>query len=243
MLMRWGAALLLALIASVPAQGAVTVVLPRGARVGVVNLLDPEVMHFHAARRLTDSFLKTYAVTWRIDLMLAGALKDRLQQLGLVEVPLAPSGTLIVDREDCIVNSALSRGLDRKCVPPIVAFAVAHGLAAVILLGPGLNNSTHGRRLGRLPDYLRGWGFVSRESGQPTLFNLTELLFIGVSGNAAQLLAKAWGGSDQLPWSAFVAPPDIRSIPQSQLDQLQPLFGNMLAGQCSELLDQVEVAH
>src|SRR5438067_10760569 len=34
-----------------------------GAHVAVVNLLDPEVTHFHASRHLQNSFLKTYTVT------------------------------------------------------------------------------------------------------------------------------------------------------------------------------------
>jgi len=50
--------------------------------VGVVNLLDAEVTHFHAASQLQDSFLKTHAVSWSVDAMLGEALKDRLDRWG-----------------------------------------------------------------------------------------------------------------------------------------------------------------
>lgn len=244
MLMRWGAALLCLLIASgaAPALGAVSVAIAKGARVGIVNLLDPEVMHFHQARRLTDSFLKSYTVGWRIDVMLANAARERLQQLGLVQVPVDPSNELLDRREDCIVDANLSNGLVRDCVPAFVSLAAAHQLDALIVLGPGLNNSRHGRQRD-LPAYLRGWGFATGRAATPTVFNMTELLFIGISGNQAQLLARAWGGADEMQWSAFVPPPDLKSMPQSQIDQLQPLFQNMLTSQCSTLLDQIEVSH
>ena len=62
--------------------------LPAGAHVGVVNLLDPEVTHFHASRDLKDSFLKTYTVNWPVPAMLMQVLQARLTQLGFAPVAL-----------------------------------------------------------------------------------------------------------------------------------------------------------
>ena len=50
----------------------------KGSQIGVVNLLDQEVMQYHAARDYKDRFVKMRAVQWPIDEMLTQALKERL---------------------------------------------------------------------------------------------------------------------------------------------------------------------
>jgi hypothetical protein len=246
MLRRWEAPLVFLLIASwvFSAVAAANLQLAKGARIGVINLLDPEVAHFHVGRALQDGFLKTHQVTWRIDVMLANALKDRLEALGLEQVPLAPSAALVPKREDCILNASLGKGLPRECSPPLVELAAAERLDALIVLGPGLNNSQHGKHRKELPEYLRGWGFVT-EGGKdtPNLFNMTELLLIRVSGDAASLSARQWGGADELvAWTTYTPPPDLKAMPAQQIDQLQPLFQDILARQCGLLLGQLGVA-
>src|SRR6267142_3086253 len=56
-------------------------VIASGAQIGVVNLLNAEVMHYHAAKEAKDSFLKIQAVKWPVDDMLTEALKGQLDQL------------------------------------------------------------------------------------------------------------------------------------------------------------------
>ena len=62
----------------------------RGTQIGVVNLLDPEVMHYHAAKESGDSFLKIQAVNWSADDMLNQALQlaDRAYVLEMGKVVL-----------------------------------------------------------------------------------------------------------------------------------------------------------
>src|SRR3984893_15573746 len=67
-----------------------------GARVDVVNLLEAEVSHFHAARQLQNSFLKTYTVNWPVSAMLMEALREPLTQIGLV--PAAAGATEALSR-------------------------------------------------------------------------------------------------------------------------------------------------
>src|SRR5689334_4694658 len=88
--------LLYLLVMSLPVAGKEpsSLTLARGARVGVVNLLDAEVTHFHGAKEIKDSFLKTHPVSWSVDAMLADALKERLGQMGLVLVPLVVNEAL-----------------------------------------------------------------------------------------------------------------------------------------------------
>jgi hypothetical protein len=218
-------------------------VLARGARVGIVNLLDAGITHYHTARDLQSSFLKTQYVPWHIEMMLADALKERLAQLGLVLVPLAPTDALRHSRETCFLNSALAKGLPRDCAPPFAQLAGAEHVDAFIVLGPGLNDSVHGKRRRDLPDYLRGWGFVTGvpgAPGKPELFNMTELLLIG-AGTGVRMGAREWGGSYQQQWSSFEGQPEQRVQPDDELNKLAPLFLDILTRQCSRLLEQVDV--
>src|ERR1700730_17047138 len=86
-------------------------VIARGAQIGVVNLLNAEVMHYHAAKDSKDSFLKIQQVDWPVDDMLTGALKDQVEQLGLTLTALTPIDSLAHARESCFVNAALAGGL------------------------------------------------------------------------------------------------------------------------------------
>jgi hypothetical protein len=214
--------------------------LPAGARVGVVSLLDAQVTHFHASRKLEDSFLKTYTVNWSVSAMLLGAVKDGVTQHGLTAVPVGPSDELRRSRETCFLDATLAKGLPKPCGALYAQLAAAERLDAIIVLGPGRNDSAHAgsTRHRELPEYLRGWCFVSGEGPTdtpPTLLNLTELLLVQVSGRDARLAGRQWGGNGQ-SWMGYQPPPDLKAFSDAQLDQLQPLFSAMLKQQADRLL-------
>jgi hypothetical protein len=218
--------------------------LPAGARVGVVNLLDPEVTHFHASRQIENSFLKTYTVSWSVSAMLLAAVKDRLGQLGLTLVPVAASDALRRARESCFLDAALAKGLPKECGPLYVQLAASQGLSAIIALGPGRNDSAHagGTRHKELPEYLRGWCFVTGASDPlPVLLDQTELLLVGVSASRAELVGRAWGG-DGKNWTGYQPPPDLKAFSEQQLSQLQPLYGAMLKQQADTALAPLQIA-
>ena len=247
--MPYRAALCAALIGLAPvaleaAHPPATLALPAGARVGVVNLLDPEVTHFHESRQIENSFLKTYTVTWPVSAMLLGVVKDRLSQLGLAAVPLAPSDALRRARENCFLDASLAKGLPKECGPLYAQLAASQGLSAIIVLGPGRNDSAHAgsSRHRDLPEYLRGWCFVTGgPEPLPVLLDMTELLLVGVNGSQAQLIARARGG-DGKSWAGYRAPPDLKAFSGPQLDQLQPLYGAMLKQQADSALVPLQVA-
>ena len=219
--------------------------LPAGTRVGVVNLLDPDVTHFHAARQIENSFLKTYTMDWSIDAMLLAAVQDRLTQLGLTPVAIGPGDELRRAREQCFLDAALAKGLPKECAALYTRLATSERLNAIIVLGPGRNDATHagGARHKELPEYLRGWCFVTGQGGAdtpPQLLNLSELLLIGISPSGAQLVDREWGGDSQ-PWPGYRAPPDLKAYPGPLLDQLQPLFGGMLKQQVNAALGRLQV--
>ncbi|HVN45466.1 MAG TPA: hypothetical protein VMT66_09435 [Steroidobacteraceae bacterium] len=243
------AALCTALLGVIPAvlpaaPPSATLALPAAARVGIVNLLDPEVTHFHASRQIENSFLKTYTVSWPVSAMELAAVRDRLAQLGLLAVPLAPGDALRRSRESCFLDAALGKGLPKECGPLYAQLAVSQGVAALIVLGPGRNDAAHAgnTRHKELPEYLRGWCFVSGgPEPVPVLLDMTELLLIGIKDSQAQLIARAWGG-DGMDWSGYRPPSDLKAFPEQQLDQLQPLYAAMLKRQADYVLGSLQPA-
>jgi hypothetical protein len=227
-----------------PAQAAAPLQVPAGTRVGVINLLDAEVTHFHESRHIENSFLKTYPVNWPVNAMLLAYVKERLTQLGLVPVPLVASDELRHARENCFLNASLAKGLPKECGKLYAQLGAAEHLAALIVLGPGRNDSAHAgsARHREVPEYLRGWCFVTGQGAAdapPQLINLTELLLIGVNASAV-LSDREWGG-DGGSWSVYQPPADLKAIPDAQLDQLRPLFDALLRAQVQALFAYLQV--
>jgi hypothetical protein len=245
----WGGWLACLLVLSGPlaAREEAPLLLARGARVGVISLLDPEVTHFHYAKSVKDTALKTETLDWSVDSMLAAVLKDRAAQMGLVLVPLAVTDELDRGRESCFLNGNFSRSLPKDCVLPLQHLLNAGHVDAVIVLAPGLNNPTHAgsSRRKELPEYVRGWGYITGQSdspdGKPTVFSMTELLLVGPSVAGPVLHGRQWGGDYSLEWSNFSPPANIKVISPQSYGQLQPLYADILARQAARLFDEIQV--
>jgi hypothetical protein len=219
----------------------------KGTQIGVVNLLEAEVMHYHAAKDSRDSFLKIQAVRWSADDMLNDALRAEAAPAGLTLMPLAPTDALVRARESCFVNAPLVKGLPKNCSAGLVELASSARVNYLILMAPGLNNADHAgsSRVDGVSEMLRGWAFFTRERGgskdRPTLYSEIELLLISVTPEGATLRARQWGGIYTSLWQSYVIPADPKAIPPQQLDQLQPLFAGMLSRQAKDLLSQVRI--
>jgi hypothetical protein len=229
------------------AQPPAVLALPAGARVGVVNLLDAEVTHFHASRQIENSFLKTYPLGWQVNGMLLAAVRERLTQLSLVAIVLPAGDELTRAREPCFLEAALAKGLPKPCAIAFAQFAAAQHVAALIVLGPGRNDSTHagGTRHRDLPEYLRGWCFVSgkgKPNDPPALLNFTELLLLDTSASTARVADREWGG-DAGSWSGYRTPPDLKAFPNALLDELQPQYQLILQRQADGLFAHLQVTH
>jgi hypothetical protein len=244
------AAILFAALGAFPAGGIaaqkpVILELAAGARVGVMSLLDPEVTHFHASRQIENSFLKTYPLGWQVNAMLLTAVRERLAQLSLVAVALPPGDELTRAREQCFLDAALAKGLPKPCERSFAQFAASQHLAALIVLGPGHNDATHAgsARHRELPEYLRGWCFVTGEGkpdDPPPLLNFTELLLLDASSGGARLADREWGG-DAGSWSGYRNPPDLKAFPNALLDELQPQYLAILQHQADGLFAHLQV--
>jgi hypothetical protein len=214
----------------------------------VVNLMNAEVMHYHAAKDSNGSFWKMRSVKWPVDEMLTDALKERAAQVGLTLTQLAPTDALARARESCFVNAALAEGrLPKQCSAPLIEQASSAGVSYLILMAPGLNDANHAgsARFENVSAMMRGWGFLTRERAgprdKPTLYNEIEMLLLSVGPEGVSLRARQWGGVYTTQWQTYAAPADPHEISAEQLDELQPLYAAMLARQARDLLDQVQV--
>ena len=220
--------------------------LPKGTQIGVVNLLDPEVMHYHAGRKTLDSYVKVQPVNWNVDEMLITALRAQPASADLTLTPVAPTDALLRSRESCFVNAAIVKGLPKNCSAPLVGLAKDGGVSYLIVMAPGLNNSGHAdsNRL-EMSEMLRGWGIVTHEfagaKDKPSLFCEVEMLLIGITPEGAAIRVREWGGSYNYQWAAYTVPTDPKLFPPEQLDQLQPLFATIVERQAKEFMDQVHV--
>jgi len=220
--------------------------LPKGTPIGVVNLLDPEVMHYHAGKKMLDSYVKVQPVDWNVDDMLITALRAQPAAADLTLTPVAPTEALIRSRESCFVNAPIVRGLPKNCSAPLLELAKDANVSYLIVMAPGLNNGGHAdsNRL-ETSDMLRGWGIVTHEfSGakdKPNLFCEVEMLLINASAEGATLRVREWGGSYNYQWATYTVPADPKLFPPEQLQQLQPLFKTILERQTKEFMEQVHV--
>jgi hypothetical protein len=221
--------------------------LPKGTQVGVVNILEPEVMHYHAARQSINSYLKIQAVKWNVDEMLLTALQAQPATANLTLIPVAANDSVLRSRESCFVNAPLAKGLPRNCSAALVELANSANVSYLVVMAPGLNNANHfdgGPRL-ETSSMLRGWGFVTHEfagsKDKPNLFCEVELLLIAVTAEGATLRARQWGGSYNYRWQSYTVPPDPKMVPAEQLNQLQPLFATILERQAKDFMEQVHV--
>jgi len=241
------ACLLAAAVAAAPALAKDPTPLPihKGARIGVVNMLDAELAHFHTSKVLAQSFFKTRSVSWQVDSMLGEAVNQRLTQLELVPIAMGASDALIRKRDEIFVNNSVAKGLPREAAREFAQLAATEHVDALIVLAPGLNNSSQAGSAVRrgLPDYLRGWGFVTGDTNEkPSLFNMTQVLLISTTPEGSVLTAREWGGNYTDEWAEYVAPENPKQIPAEQLDRLQPLFGRILTRQANRLMESITVA-
>ena len=218
----------------------------RGARIGVVSLLDPDITHYHASGKIQDSFLKTRQVQWAVDAMFMDAVKQRITDLGLEAVAVAPTPGLERNRHEYFVDHSVLDGLSRPCAEEFNQMAADNHVVAFIVLVPGVNDSDHAGSARRkdLPEYLRGWGFITTgepPQGKPAVFDMTQVLLVSATGGTALLRAREFGGGYTDTWSSFTTPADLKEVPDDELDLLKPLISGLLTRQATRILEQVDI--
>jgi hypothetical protein len=185
-------------------------------------------------------------VQWAVDALFLDAVKERITQMGLEAVAVTPSPGLVRGRQEFFVDNSVSKGLSESCAEEFTCMAAADHVDAFVVLVPAVNDSAHAGRARQkdLPDYLRGWGFITRgeqPAAQPAVFNMTQVLLVSGTGGTALLRGREWGGTYADNWSTYTPPADLKDMPATTLDTLKPIFSGLIARQSSRVLDQIYV--
>lgn len=231
------------------AWGADGLVLPAGARVGIIVMMPTDVTHYHVGKVQSGSFMRTYRVQWPASEVVDDPIANQLKSAGFEPVFLDPSEQLRRQSRSWIIATPQATKLPNAAMEEIERIVTAESLKALIIVAPGPNNnpeSVQGNRLRRLPAYVQGWGFsTSDEAGgiaKPIVFNLAQMLLIGKVGNTPELYFREWGGGFVYEWVNFEPGPDIKALQQTEVDKLRPVIQDVLQRQIGRLMPHLKVA-
>jgi hypothetical protein len=230
------------------AMGAdVALAIPAGGRVGIIDMMMPDVTHFHVGEKQVNSFLHTYRPTWSTADVIDEPLIWSLTNIGLEPVSLQATDLLRRQKRSWIVNNPESRKLSGDCLDELGRLISDENLSALIIVAPGLNTSpesVEGDRMRKLPEYIQGWGFsTSDEPGgltKPVVFNLTQMLLIGKTTDGVRLEEREWGGAYVYEWANFTVPPDVKVIPEAEIAKLKPVITDVMKRQIARLVPHLQ---
>ena len=179
--------------------------------------------------------------------MFMDAVKQRLAQMGLEPVAVRPSQGLERSRQDSSSTTrVLKRPVEAACAQEFTQMAADDHVDAFIVLVPGVNDSDHAGSARRkdLPEYLRGWGYVTKAEqpgAKPTVFDMTQVLLVSATGGTALLRAREFGGAYTDDWSLLHPAGGPQGAPAADLDSLKPVVSGLLTRQSNRVFDQIEV--
>jgi hypothetical protein len=222
--------------------------IPAGGRIGIIDLMPPDVTHFHVGATPVKSFLRTYRAAWSVADVIDEPLIWSLTNAGLEPVSLQASEVLRRQKGPWIVSNPRATKLSRACLEEMKRVIDDERLSALIVVAPGPNTSpesVEGDRLRRLPEYIQGWGFsTSDEPGgltKPVVFNLTQMLLIQkTTDDAVRLEHREWGGAYIYEWANFTVPSDIKTLPDAEVAKLGPVITDVMKRQIARLVPHLQ---
>lgn len=220
--------------------------LPAGARIGIIDMVSTDVTHFHVGRSSLRSFMRTYNAEWPAAEIIDAPLASELKSAGFEPVAVEPSDQLHRQRRSWIVSDPESAKLPKACLEELARIATAENLSALIIVASGTNASpdnVEGNPLRKLPAYVQGWGFSTSDASggttRPVVFNLTQMLFVRKAGDGAELDYREWGGGYVYEWPGFEPGPDLKAVPQTEIDKLRPVIADVLQRQIARLMPHI----
>jgi hypothetical protein len=222
--------------------------IPAGGRIGIIDLMPPDVTHFHVGATPVKSFLRTYRATWSVADVIDEPLIWSLTNAGLEPVSLQASEVLRRQKGPWIVSNPRASKLSRACLGEMKRVIDDERLSALIVIAPGPNTSpesVEGDRLRKLPEYIQGWGFsTSDEPGgltKPVVFNLTQMLLIQkTTEDTVRLEHREWGGTYIYEWPNFTVPTDIKTLPETEVAKLGPVITDVMKRQIARLVPHLQ---
>jgi hypothetical protein len=236
--MRIACLLLLAGFSSNVVAAEIALAIPKGGRIGIIDMVRPDVTHFHVGSTPVKSFLRTYRASWSVADVIDQPLMASLTAMGLKPVQLRPSERLQREKQSWFVSRPDSEKLPRGCLHELEKLITDGDLSALIIVAAGQNVSPSdeaGERLRQLPDYIRGWGFSTSDEidgrTKPLVFNLTQLLLVSKTTDGVRLEHREWGGGQLYAWPNFVPAADMKAMPAASIATLRPVIAEVMKQQ------------
>jgi hypothetical protein len=230
------------------ASAADQLVLPAGARVGIIAMMPADITHYHVGKTQQASFMRTYRLTWPSSETVDDPIAAMLKGMGVEPVFLDPTEQLRRQRQTWIANNPHANKLPRAAEEEMERILDADNLQGLIIVTPGPNsapNATQGNRLRRLPSYVQGWGFSTSDEPdgvtKPVVFNLTQMLLVGRSRESPELIFREWGGAYVYEWPAFEPPADLKALAPEDVEKFRPVIQDILQRQIGRLTPRIRV--
>jgi hypothetical protein len=225
------------------------VTIPAGARVGIIDMMSTDMIHYHVGKRPQGSFMRTYGVGWPLTEIIDDPLVMQLKSAGFEPVVLAPSDLLRRQARPWIVQTSQAARLPNAAMDEIERITAAENLKALIVVAPGSNSNPEavaGNRLRRLPVYVQGWGFSTSDEpdgvGKPVVFNLVQMLLFGGTGKDVEFAFREWGGGYVYEYANFDPGPDLKKLAPEEIDKFRPAISDVMTRQIGRLLPHLKVA-
>ncbi len=217
------------------AWGADAPAIPSGARVGIIDLVTSDVIHFHIGRSEVNNFMRTYRGNWVPADLIDDPLIASLNAAGFQPVAVAATETLRKERQSWIVEKPRSDRLPRGCMKELGRIMKAQTLAALIVVAPGANSEpefVEGDRYSRLPGSMQGFGFSTSDtpigSTPAGVFDFTQVIVVVKDEDGQELLLRDWGGNRVYDWPGFEPGPDLKALSDEHIAQLRPVFADAI---------------
>lgn len=245
--MGLAAVVLLAGLASNAAAAELPLAIPSGGRIGIIDMMAPDVTHFHIGATPVKSFLRTYRAPWSVADVIDEPMIWALTNAGLEPVSLQASELLRRQKQSWIVSNPTSQKLPRGCLEELERVIGEERLSALIIIAAGPNVSpeaVEGNRLKRLPEYIQGWGFSTSDDNEgltkPVVFNLTQLLLVGKTTDGVRLEHREWGGTYVYEWPNFVPSPDMKAMTDPDIAKLRPVITDVMKRQIARFMPHLQ---
>ena len=112
--------MLLAAIAVIAGSNAMAeempLAIPKGGRIGIIDMMTPDVTHFHVGASPVKSFLRTYRAAWSVADVIDEPLIWSLTNIGLEPVSLQASELLRRQKQSWIMSNPQKAKLARGCL-------------------------------------------------------------------------------------------------------------------------------
>ena len=208
---------------------------PAGARVGVIDIVTNEIVHYHVGKSEVTNFLRTYRGRWSPADVIDEPLITALTASGFQPVAVAASEALLKEKESWITKNPKASKLPRGALKELTRILAEQNLGALIVVAPGMNSEPDfdaRGRLTRLPSATQGFGFSTSDDPdgvtKPVVFDFTQMVVVARTSDGAALLVRDWDGNRIYEWPGFDPGPNVKSLSDPQIAPLQALYTDIV---------------